>query len=114
MADEDVSAETPPENASYDIPMPEHLQEALRQGWDPAPPMGWQHRDPCHASAGQRPARHRHFIGEDAGRCHDVATVERRQRPIELGDLSSGSEFFIMTRGAHCDADRAGPAVRAE
>ena len=39
MADEDVSAETPPENASYDIPMPEHLQEALRQGWDPAPPM---------------------------------------------------------------------------
>ena len=36
---DDVEPEAKPETESHDIPLPEHLRQAIAQDWDPAPPM---------------------------------------------------------------------------
>src|SRR5947209_20361611 len=39
MTDEPATPETPEGTESHDIPVPEHLKQALSADWDPAPPM---------------------------------------------------------------------------
>jgi Xaa-Pro aminopeptidase len=38
-AELETQPETQPETESHDIPLPDHLREAIAQDWDPAPPM---------------------------------------------------------------------------
>jgi hypothetical protein len=86
---------------------------AHHRGQQAAPPVGWKDCDACHPTCRQDSAGYRHLVAKNTRGRHQLASIKKRQRPVELGDAAAALKI-LSGRRRSAEGTPQGPNVRRE